>query len=64
MQYLLKIGAGQVAITAWQHDGFTLHFKDSSKAPTHITALNDAVNNQIRLLGMNLGHTVLDREVL
>ncbi|GMA17311.1 hypothetical protein [Deinococcus metallilatus] len=65
VDYLLQIGSEEVTITAWQHDGFTLRFKDASKRTRHNSRINRLVKDRaIRDLGMPKWQVELERVTL
>lgn len=65
VDYLLHIGSDEVTIAAWQHDGFTLHFKDDSKRLRHNKHINQLVKDRaIKDLGMPKWQVELERVTL
>lgn len=65
VDYLLHVGSEEVTITAWQHDGFTLHYKDSSKRTRHNRNLNNLVKDRAtKDLGMPKWQVRLERDTL
>ncbi|MCP2014394.1 hypothetical protein L1280_001531 [Deinococcus sp. HSC-46F16] len=65
VDYLLHIGSDEVTIAAWQHDGFTLHFKDNTKRARHNKHINQLVKDRaVNDLGMPKWQVELERVTL